>query len=102
MNCSQFMGFLRFSTCSCGVLRWKWIVAIRVAGSDSPILTMNQELPLAIARHLPRCLNGLGLSACNVACALPAFAKRSPLIAALNYVNVVAICHLGVLSKLTK
>lgn len=66
---------------------------MRVASPDTPILTMDHQLALPLARHLPPGLNGLRLRIEYLGRALSAFAERAPTVVALHYVNVFRVSH---------
>lgn len=69
------------------------IVAVRVTGSDTAILPMDDQFTLALSRHLPPRSNGLGLRIKDLGRALSAFAQRAPTVVALHYVNVFRVSH---------
>lgn len=66
---------------------------MRVTSSDTAILTMDQQLPLTLSRHLPPRTNRLSLRIEDLGRALSAFAQRAPTVVALNYVNVFRVSH---------
>ena len=66
---------------------------MRVTGSDTAILPMDDQLTLALSRHLPPRSNRLGLRIKDLGRALSAFAQRAPTVVALHYVNVFRVSH---------